>query len=183
MCKRCNSTSGTHIKHVPYDQYLNEVTHRLTNGGIFLTTKDEKINTMIIGWGGITYYWNKPIFLVPVRASRYTHPALDSTEYFTVSIPMNSDLKKEISFCGTKSGRDFDKLKECGLTPVPGKFVPVPIIGECSLHYECKVVYKQPIDPSLLNDNINERHYKDSDYHTMFYGEIAACYITDTQGE
>ena len=126
-------------KDVPYDQYMKDVNHSLTHGGIFLTTKGEKANSMVIGWGGIVYFWNAPVFLAPVRASRYTHPVLDSTGFFTVSIPLGRDLRKEIAFCGSKSGRDYDKLKECGLTPVPGKTVPVPIIGECGLHYECKV--------------------------------------------
>ena len=173
-----NDRSGT--RNVPYDRYLKEVTHYLTHGGIFLTTKEEKNNSMIIGWGGITYFWNKPIFLVPVRASRYTYPVLDSTGYFTVSIPLGRDLKKAIAFCGSKSGRDYDKLKECALIPVPGKTVPVPVIGECSLHYECRVVYKQAMDPEFLEKEINEKCYPD--YHTMFYGEILACYTTDDIG-
>jgi flavin reductase (DIM6/NTAB) family NADH-FMN oxidoreductase RutF len=161
-------------KDVPYDQYMKDVNHSLTHGGIFLTTKGEKANSMVIGWGGIVYFWNAPVFLAPVRAS---HPVLDSTGFFTVSIPLGRDLRKEIAFCGSKSGRDYDKLKECGLTPVPGKTVPVPIIGECGLHYECKVVYKQTMDPALLDPEINEKWYPD--YHTMFYGEILACYTTE----
>lgn len=179
MSEHCCSIESSNVLHVPYDQYLKEVTHHLTSGGIFLTTKAEKVNSMIIGWGGLTYYWNKPIFLVPVRTSRYTHQALDSTGYFTVSIPMGRDLKKAISFCGTKSGRDYDKLKECGLTAISGQSVPVPIIGECNLHYECQVVYKQTMDPRHLSSKINEKSYVDSDYHTMFYGEIVTCYTTD----
>ncbi len=178
MRENATSTGSSIIKHVPYDHYLREVTHHLTKDGIFLTTKAEKVNSMIIGWGGLTYYWNKPIFLVPVRISRYTHQALDSTGYFTVSIPLDKDLKKAITFCGTKSGRDYDKLKECGLTAVPGQSVPVPIIGECNLHYECQVVYKQTMDPRHLDSKINEKSYANLDYHTMFYGEIIACYTT-----
>ena len=170
-----NDRSGT--RNVPYDRYLKEVTHYLTHGGIFLTTKGEKNNSMIIGWGGITYFWNKPIFLVPVRASRYTYPVLNSTGFFTVSIPLERELKKAIAFCGSKSGRDFDKLKECGLTPVPGKTVPVPVIGECSLHHECRVVYKQAMDRAFLDKEIDEKCYPD--YHTMFYGEILASYVTE----
>lgn len=178
MCEEHKTSGGNVTKHVHYDQYLQEITYHLTHGGIFLNTFSEKDNTMIIGWGGITYYWNKPIFLVPVRTSRYTWKALNDTGVFTVSVPLGVDLKKEIAFCGGKSGRDFDKFQELNLTAIPGKKVSAPIVGECTLHYECKVVLKQTMDPSLLDASVKERHYKDGDFHTMFYGEIVDCYTT-----
>ena len=167
------------IKHVLYDQYLREVTEQLSRNGVFLTSRKEKDNTMTMGWGGITYYWRRPIFIVPVRTTRYTWHAIDDTGEFTVSIPLKDQLKKELAFCGSRSGRDYDKFRECNLTPAPGQAVNVPIVGECDLHYECRVVFKQNMEPSLLDRSILERHYKDHDFHTMFYGEILACYITE----
>ncbi len=166
------------LKHVLYDQYSKEVNHYLTNGGIFLTTKgDEKINSMVIGWGGLNFFWGLPIFLVPVRKSRYTYSLIDESGEFTVSIPMDRDLKKALVVCGTQSGKDIDKFEACNLTAVPGRLVRVPIIAECSLHYECRVVYKQEMDPTLLKPSIDEKFYPN--YHTMFYGEILASYLTE----
>lgn len=165
------------MNNIPYDQYIREVTNNLSRGGVFLTTGDDKkANTMVIGWGGITVFWGKPIFLVPVRKSRFSYNFINENNEFTVSIPLDTDLKKSLAFCGTKSGRDYDKFEECNLTKIPGQRVNVPIIGECPLHYECKVVFKQDMDPEKLDPAINERFYPD--YHTMFYGEILACYTT-----
>ncbi len=178
MCEELNTIENA-VKHVPYDQHLVEVTQHLSHGGIFLNTHGAKDNTMIIGWGYITYYWNKPIFLVPVRTSRYTWKEINDTGVFTVSVPLGVDLKKEIAFCGSKSGEDFDKFQESKLTSLPGKVVKAPIVGECTLHYECKVVFKQTMDPSLLDDSVKHRHYERDDYHTMFYGEILDCYTTN----
>ena len=76
--------------------------------------------------------------MVPVRKSRYTHGLIEKSGEFTVSVPLNKDLKDALMFCGTKSGRDYDKFKECNLTPIPGKEIDTPVIGECQLHYECK---------------------------------------------
>lgn len=177
LCERCHPDGHT-ITHVPYDQYLTEVTHQLSHGGVFLTSCKEKNNTMIMGWGGITFYWRRPIFIAPVRTSRYTWHAINETGVFTVSVPLRDELKQAIAFCGSKSGRDFDKFKECNLTALPGRFVRAPVIGECSLHYECKVLFKQTMEPSLLSNDIKDRHYQDLDFHTMFYGEIVACYTT-----
>lgn len=114
------------MKEVPYNQYIKEVDQYLKRGGIFLTTGHDKINTMVVGWGGINFFWGKPIFIVPVRKSRYTHGIIEQTGEFTLSIPMGKDLRKELAFCGTKSGRDYDKFKECNLTPVPAQKLKHP---------------------------------------------------------
>lgn len=167
------------MKQVPYNQYLVEVEQHLKQGGVFLSAKAEKINTMVIGWGGINVYWGKPIFVVPVRKSRYTHGLIEKSGEFTVSIPLKEDMRKALAFCGTKSGRDFDKFKECNLTPEPGQKVNAPIIKECSLHYECKVVYKQDMIPDNLDAEIDKKFYPSPDYHTLYFGEIVACYLTE----
>ena len=125
------------ITPVPFDKYLEEVSHLLRTDGLFLTTHDEKDNIMMIGWGGITYYWGKPIFLVPVRNSRYSWQAINNTGVFTVSVPLNKKLKKESAFCGSKSADMISSRNN--LTPV-GQKVNMPIIGGYGLHYECKVV-------------------------------------------
>jgi Flavin reductase like domain. len=164
------------MREVPYNQYLTEVDKHLKQGGIFLTSKGEKVNTMVIGWGGINIYWGKPIFIAPVRKSRYSHNLIETSGEFTISIPLNEDMRKALAFCGSKSGRDFDKFKECNLTPVPGQKVNTPIIKECSLHYECKVVYKQDMIPENLDPAIDKKFYPD--YHTLYFGEIVACYLT-----
>lgn len=146
--------------------------------GAFLTVKsDEKVNTMTIGWGSIGIYWNKPILVVPVRYSRYTYSVIDKCDTFTVSVPINNDLKKELAFCGTKSGRDMDKIKEAGLTLEEGQAVDTPIIAECELHIECKIAYKQSMEPGNLIDEIKTKSYSTNDYHVMYYGEIVAAYI------
>ncbi len=167
------------IKEVPYDRYILEVENQLKSGGLFLSSKGEKANTMVIGWGGITFFWGKPIFLVPVRKSRYTHDLIEQSGEFTVSVPLNRNLKKALAFCGSRSGRDFDKFKECNLTPIPGIKVNAPIIGECTLHYECKVVYKQDMIPEKFDAQLIQKWYCAPDYHTFYFGEIVACYTTE----
>ncbi|MDD3839792.1 MAG: flavin reductase family protein [Clostridia bacterium] len=151
---------------------------QMTKGGLFLTTKGKKLNTMVIGWGGINVYFRIPIFIVPVRESRYTHQIMENSREFTVSIPQMGTLKKELSFCGTKSGRDFDKFKECGLTPIEAKQVSVPVIKECKMHFECEIIYKQHMIGKNLDNEIDNAVYSDSDYHSFYFGKILTCYKT-----
>lgn len=146
--------------------------------GAFLTVKDgNKVNTMTIGWGTIGYQWNRPIFTVLVRESRYTYELIEKANEFTVSIPLDDALKAALAFCGSKSGRDYDKIKECNLAIEPGKTISTPIIADCQLHYECKIVYKEAMNPELLSDEVKNANYKSGDYHTTYYGEIVDCYI------
>lgn len=146
--------------------------------GAFLTVKSgEKINTMTIGWGNVGYVWNRPIFTVMVRKSRYTINFLEESDNFTVSIPLSKKLKNELMVCGSKSGRDIDKFKECNLTLDKSKKVDTPVIAECDLFYECKIVYKQEMDTKLLSEDIVKNSYENGDYHILYYGEIVETYI------
>jgi len=145
--------------------------------GAFLTVKTgELVNTMTIAWGNIGYEWNIPVFSVLVRRSRYTFELIEKAKDFTVSIPLSENLKDELMFCGTKSGRDYDKFKECDLKLKKSNQVESPIIEECELHYECEIVGKAPLIPNLLNDYLRDTVYRGNDYHTIYYGKILDTY-------
>jgi flavin reductase (DIM6/NTAB) family NADH-FMN oxidoreductase RutF len=147
--------------------------------GVFLTVKSgEDINTMTIGWATIGYVWRKPIIMVAVRFSRHTFSIIEMAEDFTISIP-SSDMKKEIMFCGTKSGRDYNKFRECNLQISNSQKVITPIIKVPGLHYECKIVYKSAMDPAYLNKDYDTALYPEKDYHTLYFGQIVDCYELD----
>ncbi|WP_352404573.1 flavin reductase family protein [Sporanaerobacter acetigenes] len=174
-----------------FDYTLNlvESLKSMKKRGAFLTVKDNdgKVNTMTIGWGNIGYDWERPIFTVLVRESRYTHTLLENAEDFTVSIPLDDKMNKALGFCGSKSGRDLDKFEECKLPMVESKVVKSPTIGNCQMVYECKIVYKQFMDLELLDEEIKKKWYveedskwyKPGDCHTIYYGEIVNCYCNE----
>ena len=143
--------------------------------GAFLTVKaGEALNTMTIGWATIGFAWRKPVMMIMVRDSRHTFSLIEKADDFTVSIP-TTDMKKEIAFCGTKSGRDVDKFKVCGLKIAPSRQVGSPIVQIPGIHFECRIVYKNAIDPQLLSRDLDPL-YPQKDYHTLYFGEILACY-------
>ncbi len=166
------------FKEVAYDEYMTKVNKKLRSGGIFLTAKGEKPNMMTIGWGFIGHMWGKPIFLVPVRKTRFTYGLIEKSNEFTVSIPFDG-LKKELALCGSKSGRDIDKFRECALEAVEGTVINTPVIGQCDLHYECKVVFKQEMNPEHLDIEYDGKWYGKKDYHMLYFGEIVACYLKE----
>ncbi len=160
-----------------YNEKSEEMLAQLKKG-VFLTTKNgDKVNTMTIAWGGINFVWYKPIFVAYVRYTRDTYEMLKNTNEFTINIPLDKDLKKELSLCGTKSGRDIDKIKECGLSLIDGRTIDTPIISDCNMHYECRVVYKQAMEPNNVPEDILKRYYTNNNFHVIFYGEIVDAYI------
>ena len=157
-----------------------------TEKGVLLTTKaGGKVNTMTIGWGTLGVEWGKPIYTVFVRESRHTKKLLDENGEFTVNIPYGQYDKSILGICGTRSGRDMDKIKELGRTLEDPEVIGVPGIKELPLTLECRVIYRQDQDPDAINEESTARFYPKSpefpegDYHTAYYGQILAAYIIE----
>lgn len=148
----------------------------LRSGGAFLVAGKENPNFMTIGWGNPGVIWGKDILVVQVRLSRHTHDKMEEHKEFTVCVPRKGELKKELAFAGSKSGREFDKLKELGLSFAPCETVAVPRIAECEYVYECKTVYQTEMHEAKLDPDIVKKCYREGDYHTLYFGEILACH-------
>lgn len=164
--------------------YAGHIMQNIGNGILLTTALGDQVNTMTIGWGQIGVVWSKPVFTVLVRESRYTKEFLDKTGEFTVNVPLAKVDKEIIALCGTKSGRDLNKLEALGLTAIEGQSVAVPGIQELPLTLECKVIYKQEQDPEAIDKSCFDRFYtpgthNEGDYHTVYYGEITKAYIIE----
>jgi len=113
--------------------------------------------------------WNKPVTYIFVRPQRYTYEFLEKNKSYSLSF-FDEKYRKALTICGSKSGRDIDKVKEAGLTPVVSDNGIVHF-SEAKLVVECSKLYYQDIDPShFLDKSINELY--DNDYHRMYIGEI-----------
>lgn len=167
------------MKPLNYSEAVVHITDKLAHGGVFLNTGGDCPNTMTIGWASIGYIWKKPVFMALVRPQRHSYEILKKAGEFTISVPTSNPLKAELAFVGTKSGRDVDKFDHHGLTAVPAQSVQAPIIAECGLHLECKTLLIQDMTKDQMDAAIYQMAYADGDFHTMFFGEILACYSTD----
>lgn len=136
--------------------------------------KSDDFNTMTVSWGGIGELWNKDVGFIFVRPQRYTFEFIEKNDYFTLSF-FGGDYKKELGICGSKSGRDIDKMAETGFTPVS--------IDESTGFKEAKVtVYMKKlayqdmtfegfIDPSIMGN------YANNDFHRVYVGEIVKVIV------
>jgi flavin reductase (DIM6/NTAB) family NADH-FMN oxidoreductase RutF len=159
-----------------YRECMAETAKAFQEGLVLLVSqgKGESPNAMTIGWGTMGVIWAKPVFIVLVRPSRYTYGLIQETGEFTVNV-VPPHLKEVANYCGTVSGRDKDKFAEKKLTALPSEKVLAPIIEECTIHFECRVIHKNDLIPSELDKAIVPQFYKAGDYHRLYFAEILAC--------
>ena len=129
----------------------------------------ESFNTMTISWGALGTIWGKPTATVYVRTSRYTHEFMDRSDWFTVSF-YPEVYRKTLGVLGTKSGRDMDKMRESGLTPVAAGETVSFAEAECTL--VCKKMYMQSLDPERIPKEIVQALYAKDAPHDMYLGEV-----------
>lgn len=102
-----------------------------------------------------------PMFAISVGHGRFSHPALQENRYFNLVIP-SAEMREDVIFFGTKSGRDINKLKERNIKSVPGKYKKLPIFQDAVANFECKII-------SQVN----------SGDHTIFIGEVKYSWVDE----
>lgn len=137
--------------------------------------KDE-FNTMTVSWGGIGVLWGKDVATVYVRPQRYTYEFLEKHDEFTLSF-YDEKFKDSLVFCGSKSGRDFDKAKEAGLSAVFSE--KAPYFEEGKLVLVCKKLAKSRFEPKDFIDDTIMSNYAQNDFHYIYYAEIEKVLICD----
>ena len=120
----------------------------------------DKANIITIAWCGVVCS-KPPMISISVRPSRYSHKLIKQSGSFVVNIP-REDMLKETDHCGIVSGSVTDKFKACGLTAVPGSKIPSPMIEECPVNIECRLVKSLELGA-----------------HDMFIGEVVTVHVDD----
>ena len=100
----------------------------------------EKPNIITVAWTG-TVCSSPAMVSISVRPERYSYNMIEETGEYVINL-VTEDLVRAMDYCGVRSGRDVDKWKECGLTPVPSETVNCPAIAESPVNIECRVTQK-----------------------------------------
>ncbi|MEE0968913.1 MAG: flavin reductase family protein [Clostridia bacterium] len=142
----------------------------ITSGSI-----SEGYNTMTASWGFMGVLWNKPVAVSFIRPQRFTYIFAEANEFMTLCF-FDEDKKQALRFCGSHSGRDCDKAKECGLNPISvcdGKGV---IFEEAKLALVCRKIYVAYIKEENILDSSILKNYPDRDFHRAYVCEIVECF-------
>ncbi|MBR4030980.1 MAG: flavin reductase family protein [Clostridia bacterium] len=131
---------------------------------------DGKVNTMTASWGGVGILWNKPVAFIFVRPTRHTYKFIENSDYMSISI-LPEKYRKELNLCGTVSGRDVDKIKECGFSV--SREENAPYFEEADTVFICKKHYGQMLNAeSFVDAGFDEKMYADKNYHKVYIVEI-----------
>ncbi|MHC1702677.1 MAG: flavin reductase [Tenuifilaceae bacterium] len=135
----------------------------------------DSYNTMTASWGGFGILWNKPIAIIFIRPHRFTYKFVEDSLTFNLSF-FTEKYRPALQFMGSKSGRDYDKAKETGLTPIisPNNSIT---FNEARLNIDCKKLYFGDLDPNnFIDPSLIKKNYPANDFHRFYFGEILGCY-------
>ena len=124
------------------------------------THSDKGDNIITLSWIG-TVCSSPPVVAIGIRKSRYSFSIIKKSREFVINIP-EANLVKEADFCGTRSGKDTDKFSKTGLRKETPKIINAPLIEECPINIECKLIETIELGS-----------------HTLFLGEVVGTHIDE----
>ena len=136
---------------------------------------DNKVNTMTASWGGLGVMWGKDVAYTVIRPQRYTKEFIDTNTHFSLSF-YDKAYKDKLSYLGTVSGRNEDKITKSELTLLED--LDAPYFEEAKLVLICKKLFVQPLDEAnFLDSSLIDRWYPNKDFHTLYIAEIEKVLI------
>lgn len=163
----------------PYEINDN-VFHALDKDWMLICARDEEkecgANAMTASWGGLGILWNKPVATIYVRPQRYTFGLCENSERVSLSF-FDEFFRDALKVCGTKSGRDMDKLASCGMTT--SSVNGTPVINEARLTLVCRKLYADDLKEDCFTDASPLACYPKRDYHRFYICEIERVLIKE----
>lgn len=148
--------------------------HKIGKDWLLISARKDGItNTMTASWGALGHLWNKDIAIVFIRPQRYTREFVDASDSFTLSF--FDGYHKELSYLGTKSGKDENKIENVHfhLTDIDGQ----PAFEEANEVWILKKLYVSKFEKdSFIFPDIYEKNYPNDDLHYIYIGEITGVY-------
>ena len=144
---------------------------------MLITLKDkEGANAMTASWGCLGELWSKPVAVCFIRPQRYSFGLAEEQDRFSLAF-FDEQYRDALRLCGTKSGRDYDKFKECGLSYEIDD--GAPIISEAKLVIVCKKLYADDLKEECFLVEEPLSNYKAKDYHRFYICEIEKVLIRE----
>lgn len=137
---------------------------------------EDQFNTMTASWGGMGVLWNNDVVFAFVRPTRYTYEFMEREDRFSLCF-FGGEYRKALQFCGTKSGRQVDKVAETGLTPLFDQ--GVPYFAQARTVLICRKWYFQDLDPAGFLDPAIARNYTNDALHRLYVGKIEKVLVAE----
>jgi flavin reductase (DIM6/NTAB) family NADH-FMN oxidoreductase RutF len=158
---------------------LNKSTFKLIGKDWMLVTaeNDDKVNTMTASWGGFGVMFNKNVVYIVIRPQRYTKEFVDSSDTFSLTF-FDESFRKQLSYLGTISGKDEDKISKSNLTIQHES--NTPYFEEANTVIICKKIYAQDFKPEcFISSELEQKVYPEKDYHTFYIAEVEKILVKE----
>ncbi len=161
----------------PYD-FDENIFKRIGKDWMLITAASNgKVNTMTAAWGGLGVLFNKNVAYIFVRPQRYTKQFVDDASTFSLTF-FDDSYKEQLSYLGTVSGKDEDKITKSNLTTV--YMNETPYFEQSRITMICRKLYAQDMnEQSFIDTSTRDKCYPDKDYHTLYIAEIEKIIIKE----
>ena len=133
-------------------------------------------NAMTASWGGLGVIWSKNVATIYVRPQRHTFSLIESCDEVSLCFP-SEKYRDALRLCGTRSGRDMDKISQSGLSVAHDG--ETPFIEQSEVVLICKKAYSDFIKEECFNDTSHLSHYPQKDYHKLYILEIKKILVKE----
>lgn len=164
------------FKQISAEQIPGNIFRLLSQDWMLITAGNaDRFNTMTASWGGLGHLYNKPVAFCFINPARYTYWFMEKEETYTLSFYTEA-YRDALKYCGSHSGKDTDKIKGSGLTPI---ITPngSPAFSEAWLIIECRKLVSQSFIPEALHDEALRDQWTGKSMHKMYIGEILNVWV------
>ncbi|PXV58880.1 flavin reductase (DIM6/NTAB) family NADH-FMN oxidoreductase RutF [Dysgonomonas alginatilytica] len=175
-----NTTSGATLagfRQISADKIPGNIVKLLNNATLITSGSGDDINVMTASWGGLGVFWEKPVAFCFLGAQRYSISTMDKGDTYTISFYTEA-YNDAIQYCGSVSGRNEDKIKGSGLTPIKTPS-GATAFTEAWMILECKKMIAQPLSQDAIADTTSDaaKKWNGKALHKMYIGEILNVWI------
>lgn len=136
---------------------------------------DQDYNMMTASWGGLGHLYGKPVAFCFINPARHTYQLMEKGDTYTLSFYTEA-YREALQYCGTHSGKETDKVKGSGLTPITLESGN-KTFAEAWMVIECKKLVSQSFTPEALSDEALREKWEGKQLHKMYIGEILNVWI------
>ncbi len=162
------------FRQISADKIPGNIVKLLSNWTLITSGTAQKTNVMTASWGGLGVFWEKPVAFCFLNPTRYSVQTMDEGETYTISFYTKA-YKDAMLYCGNNSGRNTDKIKGSGLTPIKTPS-GATAFAEAWMIFECKKIIAQQISPDAVKTEVPAEWSKNG-YHKMYIGEILNVWV------
>jgi len=170
------STPLTGYKQIAPDKIPGNIIKMLSEDWMLITagTKD-KFNMMTASWGGLGVLYGKPVMTCYINPTRYTYQLMEKNDTYTLTFYTEA-YRDALQYCGTNSGRNADKVKGSGLSPITTPDGS-QAFSEAWLIIECRKLVSQSLTPEALSNDELKEQWAGKQLHKMYIGEIINVWV------